>query len=960
MLQRYFRILTSVLFCSSGMFAQTKSPVVSSSNSRFHFPEHIEASDYMDKTVIVKLKPAYAASASASNIALPAFNQLYAQLGGSNLHLKFPHSPAPEKPFNERGEKLTDLSKIYEFSYTSDVALPKVLDLFLRSGLFEYAEPHYLPHECYTPNDPSLGAQYAITKIQAEAAWGVNTTTARGDTNVVIGITDTGVELTHNDLKNNIKHNYADLPGGGDADSDGYVDNYSGWDLGENDNDPTWAGSAHGVHVSGIAAASTDNSTGIAGVGFHCKFLPVKIADASGTLTMAYEGITYAADHGCSIINCSWGGIGGGQLGQDVVNYATFNKNALVVAAAGNDGLNEDFFPASFQYVVSVANTNNSDVAATSTNYGFNIDVCAPGENIYSTFPTNTYTNLSGTSMASPCAAGAAAIIKSFFPSYTALQVGEQLKVTCDNIYGVNSVLYLNKLGYGRVNLYNALTQTGSPSVLTNTMDITDNNDNAFMANDTLNFRGLYTNYLANASNVTATLSSASPYISVVDGTTTLGSMPTLGTANNTTDPFKVRILPTAPVNSVIVFKLIFADAATSYSHTEYLSVTVNVDYVNVAINDVATTISSNGKIGYRADGQNGGLGFTYMGGGTILYEAGLMVGTNSARVSDVVRGTGTASDADFAAIVRAHAVVPPAVSEFDVDGSFKDNVAAAPLPITVHHQAFAWTTAGNRKYVIVQYTISNTGTSALANMYAGIFADWDIDATTFGSNRASFDAANRMGYAYYTGASSTYAGIKLLSNAAPVVHYAIDNISGGGGGVDLYTSGFDGTEKYTTLSTNRTDAGVAGTGNDIADVVSTGPLSVAAGDSVRVAFALIAGDDLTDIQTSAVNAQTMYDNISSVSTGIAETNVNNSNLALFPNPANDGTRLFVNSNGVAVASIRVMSLLGETVVPVYTGELKNGLSQFDVSTAGLIAGIYLVQVVSAEGTYVKKLVVNH
>lgn len=949
--------LIVVLFNSSKLFAQntTNSPQKS---AHFSFSENNKAGDYLSNSIIVKMKPQFAGLCSSNAIANSLFIQLFTSVGGTGLTKKFPFAKAPQQLVNERGEHFADLTLIYEFQYSGIIPLEKTIDKFIALNLFEYVEPHYIPHTCYTPNDPSIGMQYAITQIQAPAAWGVNTTTARGDTNVVIGITDTGVEPTHNDLMNNIKHNYADPIGGGDTDFDGYTDNFSGWDLGENDNDPTYNALTHGVHVSGIACASTDNGIGIAGVGFNCKFLPVKIANASGNLTMAYEGITYAADHGCAIINCSWGGGGGGQMGQDVINYATINKNALVVAAAGNNGLNQDFYPASYQYVISVANTNSSDVAAGTTNYGYNIDVCAPGENIYSTVPTNTYVLSSGTSMASPCAAGAAAIIKSFYPSYNALQVGEQLKVTCDNIYPLNSVTYLNRLGYGRVNLFKALTISTSPSVVTTIMNETDNNDNAFNINDTIRFRGNYTNYLAAATNVTATLSSASPYISVLDGTTTLGAMATLGVANNTSDPFTVRILATAPVNVSITFKLTFADATTSYSHVEYITLIVNVDYVNIAINDVATTISSNGKIGYRADNQIGGLGFTYMGGGTLLYEAGLMVGVSGTQVSDVVRGTGTGSDVDFASLIRAHTVIPSVSSEFDVDGTFRDNVAPPPLPITVHHTAYAWTTVGNTKYVIVQYVINNTSTTlALNNLYAGIFADWDIDAGTFGSNRASFDSVNKMGYVYYTAASGLYAGIKLLTNSAPVVHYAIDNISGGGGGVDMF-AGYDGTKKYTTLSTNRTDAGLVGTGNDVADVVSSGPFIIATGDSIKVAFALIAGNDLPDIQNSAVNAQITYDSMGiTTSVNISQLEVNV--LSVFPNPSQGSSTIEVNINEAQTIDLKVFNVLGELVHTIVSEKVSAGVHRYTFDTSNLSSGVYFYQLTTKTKKYSVKLMVS-
>jgi len=955
--------LSAVLFLASVISvapAQKATHPANPAPAHFTMPSGVQPGDFLEKTIILKVKSSSRALCSPDKISDARFVQLYAAVGGNGLKKKFPLEKEPERKFNDQGLAYADLSLIYEFRYTADVSLEKMINTFNSLGLFEYAEPHYVPHTCFTPNDPSLGLQYAINKIQAPAAWGVNTTTARGDTNVVIGITDTGTEPTHNDLKNNIKHNYADPIGGGDNDGDGYVDNFSGWDLGDGDSDPTWTGSQHGVHVCGIAAASTNNSTGIAGVGFNCKFLPVKIADNSGALIAAYEGIQYAAAHGCAVINCSWGSASGGQFAQDIVTYATINQNALVVAAAGNNGSNQDFYPASLQYVISVANTDNGDVAAASSNYGYNIDVCAPGENIYATYPVNTYTYQSGTSMASPCAAGAAAIIKSFYPGYTALQVGEQLKVTCDNIYSLNPASYTSKLGEGRVNLFRALTNTSSPSIVMTSRSDTDGNDDTYIANDTLQIRGDFVNYLAPASNVTVTLAAigaTSTNVTVIDGTTTLGPMGTLASANNNADPFTVRIKPTAPLNTVIQFRLTYADAATSYSQTEYFTMTVNVDYVNITINDVLTSISSTGRIGYRADGQSGGLGFNYMGDGTLLYEAGLMIGTGPSKVSNVVRGvTAGASDADFQSVVRAHRVVPDVFSEFDVDGTLNDGPAATgALPVTVHHKAYAWSTAGNRKYVIVEYVIKNTGGSTLSNLYAGIFADWDIDAATFGSNKASFDAANKMGYAYYSGAGGRYCGIKLLSNTAGVTHYAIDNVAGGAGGLDLNAGGFDTGEKYTAMSTNRTDAGVAGAGADICDVVSSGPFVITAGDSVKVAFALIAGDSLADLQVSAGNAQVMYDGLSATA---VENPFNENNVIVYPNPAAGSSVVELTVAETSVVELKLYDMLGRVIKTIVSEKMPAGTHSLETNVSQLGNGIYYYHLVINNKNYTYKLLI--
>lgn len=909
--------------------------------------------NYFEKKVIVKVKSQYRFICTTNKIASPLFEQLYQSIGGADLQKKFPTVKRPGKDVNKNGFALADLTLIYEFNYTENLALHKVINKCIALKLFEYVEPHYIPYFCYTPNDSAISSQYAIAKIQAEAAWAINTTTARGDTNVIIGITDTGVDPNHPDLKNNIKHNYNDVIDGVDNDNDGYTDNFSGWDFGENDNDPIYNKSHHGVIVSGIAAASTDNGIGIAGIGFNCKFLPVKILDTSGIITSGYEGIVYAADQGCAIINCSWGGDGAGQLGQDVITYATINKNALVVAAAGNDASEGGFYPASYQYVISVANTNDVDSVSVSSNFGYDIDVCAPGEAVLSTEPGNSYGSHTGTSLSSPCVAGAAAIIKSFYPSYSALQIGEQLKTTCDDIYPINEPVYTNKLGNGRINLYRALTQSSSPSIVMSLRNETDNNNDLFFANDTIKITGNYTNYLAPAGNVIATLSTTSPFVEILDSSVTLGSIATLGITNNMANPFKIKILPDAPPNQQIIFKLTYTDAATSYTHSEYFMLTINMGYLNIAVNDVALTVTDNGRIGYHENDQTGGLGFTYMNGNSLFCEAGLMVGDNGAQISDGLRSYDISTDNDFQSVDAIREVVPYVHSNFDTDATFMDALAYIPLPVSVHQTAFAWTSEGDRKYVILKYMIKNISSIQLVNLYAGIFADWDIDALTFAENRISFDAANKMGYTYYTGGNGTYAGIKLLSNSAPVVHYAIDNLVGGAGGVDLKTGGYEGDEKYLTLSTNRHDAGVAGSGNDVIDVLSSGPFIMDVGDSIEVAFALIAGDSLLDIQTSAVNAQKKYEGIANIRAK------DNNTMVVYPNPTKGRSIIDIYVPEETMVELKIVNIFGQAMNTIVSEKMQPGPHRIVYETLALASGCYYYQLTMGDKRQIKKLIIS-
>ncbi|MEO5645452.1 MAG: S8/S53 family peptidase [Bacteroidia bacterium] len=961
------RIFTIALFTAfaANLSAKNNSLVNTSAlpAQKYTPTTQLQSDEYMQNTLIIKVLPQFRGQCTNEQIAIPSVVNFFNMIGMDNIKKIYPNHKVPAKQFNSYGAPMIDLTLIYEVHYSGAIGLESAIGKLYNQGFFEFVEPHYIPKIDMAVNDPKSlnnttgNGQYHIYLTNCAgpgtSGWDIST----GAATTLIAIVDTGTEYTHPDLTNQVAINAGDPVGGGDQDGDGYIDNYRGWDVAMNDNDATWQGNAHGVHVSGCASAQCNNGVGLCGTGYNCKFVPVKIADASGTLTASYEGITYAADFGCSVINCSWGGGGGGTYGQTIIDYAVNNCDALVIAAAGNNGMDEMFYPAAYDKVLSVAATTNTDTRAGFSNYNYSVDICSPGNNVNATWNGAQYVQNSGTSMASPVCAGIAGIVRTYFPSYNALQVGERLKRTSDNVYIANpSATYTDKLGAGRVNLYRALTDPNGPAIVFSNMVMDDLNDLTFVANDTIRISGDFTNYLGAATNLNATLSvvTGGTYVSILDATTNVGALGTLATANNNADPFEVKILPTAPINQPILFKLTMVDG--SYTVNQYFTIIVNVDYINITVNDVWTTITSKGLIGYNQPAQIQGLGFDYLQAGSLMYEASLMIGSTASNTNDMVRnGTPGNTDVDFASLYTVRPV-PLAVSDFDVDGKFRDNVSATPLPVTVHHNAYAWSTAPHRKYVIVKYVIVNTGATSLSNLYAGIFSDWDIDAATFGLNRAAFDATNRMGYVYYTGSGGKYCGIKLLTSA-PVTHYAIDNVSGGAGGIDIY-DGYSQAEKYTSMSTNRAAAGAAGNGEDVCDVVSSGPFTIASNDSIVVAFALIAGDDLGDLQASAVDAQVMWDGIP---TAMAETqNVHSAILNTFPNPTSGATEINYNVAEAGYSEIRILDATGKLVTLLAAGDKAAGNYSARLETANLADGIYLVQMLTAEGTITTKLVVSH
>lgn len=495
-------------------------------------PSFKDGVNYVGGHIIFKVKEQYRNNCLVSYINEPKLTPILNYLGVNSLAKLFPTETAPKEKFNKLGQAYADLSLTYEITFKNkDISLEKAINLMLSTGLFDYADPRYIRHSWFIfPTDTFANGtgtrQYNyLNRIKAYNVWDLTAGGTQGDTNVVIGIVDSGSDLLHPDLIPNIKHNYGDPINGIDDDHDGYIDNFTGWDLAGadynnivGDNYPQIMGTnnIHGSHVSGDASAATNNTVGthtnvgVASVGFKCKLLPVKCAadnDTRGTggegyIITGYEGIQYAASHGAKVINCSWGGTGGSSYEQSIITAATINYNCIVVAAAGNDAADEISYPAGYNYVLSVAATNNNnDVIASFSNWNYTVDLCTPGVNIWSTEwgategTLGNYGYMSGTSMATPITSGGVALVLSKFPAYTGLQAGQRIIVTTDNNYPSNTATYANKLGSGRLNLFNAVTSTvtaqGESVVFTND-SVTDHNDLVFTQGDTLFIGGSF------------------------------------------------------------------------------------------------------------------------------------------------------------------------------------------------------------------------------------------------------------------------------------------------------------------------------------------------------------------------------------------------------------------------------------------------------------------------------------
>ena len=351
---------------------------------------------------------------------------------------------------------------VYSVRTAAGVGVVETLAMLRRNGDIALARPDYRARLADIPNDPFfLNYQYSLRNrggildvspdiqpqmtagadIKATAAWDVT----KGSAETVIAILDTGVDMTHPDLISKFVS--------------------TGHDFANNDDDATddvW----HGTHVAGIAAADTNNAVGIAGVAWNCRFLPVKVTDATGDgfYSWIIDGIIWAADHGADVINLSLGGNAPDPFLEDACKYA-HDKGTVVVAAAGNDGIASVLYPAAYDaYVLAVAASDYNDAIADFSSFGPEVDVAAPGAWILGPAPQwyvgegfLPYLFASGTSMAAPHVSGLAALIKSAKPDLPVDDIMKIIRYSADDINKTTFPGRDDHAGYGRINMTRAL-----------------------------------------------------------------------------------------------------------------------------------------------------------------------------------------------------------------------------------------------------------------------------------------------------------------------------------------------------------------------------------------------------------------------------------------------------------------------------------------------------------------------
>jgi len=320
--------------------------------------------------------------------------------------------------------------RIYQVEISTETTLEETIKKYKENPNVIYAEPNFVGKTFATiPNDLHFNKQWAVKKTELDKAWDLG----KGGPEIVVAVLDSGVDLNHPDLKENL------IPG---------------YDFINDDPEPM-DDNGHGTLVAGVIAAKGENGEGIAGVSWYSKIMPIKVVDSQGSghyFNLA-QGIIYAVENGAKIVNLSVGGYTYSEALKEIVDYA-LSQGCIIVAGVGDDNFNIPVFPAAYPGVIGVGATGEKDEVSTDSNYGGFLDLYAPGKEIYSTLPGSQYGYGSGSSLAAAYVSGLVALLISADQSLGRQRIEEILYATGDYIPDK----FKGNYGHGRTNAYRAMT----------------------------------------------------------------------------------------------------------------------------------------------------------------------------------------------------------------------------------------------------------------------------------------------------------------------------------------------------------------------------------------------------------------------------------------------------------------------------------------------------------------------
>lgn len=885
---------------------------------------------------------------------------------------------------NKSFQSLDNIKRIYIVEIDPSLDILKIVRYISKLPGVEYAEPRLMRFTQEIPDDPlnsSLAGDY-FSSQKFYDAWDIS----KSSPDVVIAVVDSGVDYTHDDLSNKIWTNPNEIADDGlDNDDNGFIDDTIGWDFWQSgsyfnpvtDNDPKGEFSDHGTHVSGIAAAETNNGIGYSGAGYNASIMAIKAGgteDNPRSVGFGYEGILYAAANGVDVINCSWGGGGFSNTEFDIIQYAV-DRNVIVVAATGNDNADAVIYPAAYTNTVAVASTTYSGVRSSFSNYGYTTDIVAVGSSVRNTTFENNYTTKSGTSMAAPFVSGLIALLKSEHPTWSPERFKTQIRASAKDIYYNNSSNLFNKLGGGLIDAKKALSNL-YPGIIITKQSFLNSNGSKLGPAESGVLKVTVKNVGEPVTDLKISLSTLSDNVGV--NTSNITNI-TLAEGETTELEFDISIGSSFDLTQSPTFKTAFTSSEYAYSDFQVL---VYDRFVYDIINTerMLASFASDATIGFMNPlTGDGGIGFipytdedAFDPVNNIVFAGSMMMAINGTVYDQTIAKEKISEDftpiSPMSVDITNSNIVGVGLLGLknDFGSSLNTSLPDVYLKTTIHAVD---TDQTNQSHYLV-YTIYNNTMTTLNDVFIGIYTDPDIG--DYSTNIINFMHDDLILYAAQTVGSADSVGlsygIRSLSNITSAI--AIDNAypSGlNGARFGTYNSdtntnfnGFTKAEKMVALTSGTQVLTQSPT--DVSFAMASGPYTIPSNDSVQVGFIMGFGYNTTDLknQINALYALDLYE----VSDPGEWTSVENERIqptktqiaGNYPNPFNPTTTIQFDVAQNSSVTIDVFNMLGQKVATLADRYYTAGTHQLNWDASDMSSGVYFLRLSTGNILDVKKV----
>jgi hypothetical protein len=585
-------------------------------------------------------------------------------------------------------------------------------------------------------------------------------------------------------------------------------------------------------------------------------------------------------------------------------------------------------------------------------------NVVAPGYNIRSSIPNSSYSTMTGTSMAAPHVSGAVAILREAFPNATVDEIKEALLKSTQKL---GDAPPNNIFGWGLINISRAidsLMPKYNPDLRIYSFDYP-----LPQPGETISGAVQIKNFGHLLSNVYIKIIGSSPALTILTDSLYFGTVD-LNEIKSGHIPFEAFISDTAVAGTILTADLILHGNG-GYSHNGKLFIQVGqmpmAGYFTHQNSRFKFSISNYGQFGLAPGSMVplGYSGFRYIDTArNDIWEAALMIGTDTDHVSDAARNIVEEPDNDFAIAPGGDMMIstPGPRADQESFSIFNDSKAERPIGLEISQRSYSWDNPADEGYVILEYIFHNNSESVITGLYFGSFFDWDIyDIGGYGSNKGGYSAIENLGYmyAYYGGAASKFRGISIINPEGTASFLLRRNPLSG---PSLYYSE---AEKFANLSSGIVTFDSLG---DFAQIISTGPFNMEPEMSDTAIFAVVGGATLDELKANALRAANRY---------LASTDVNSDNKNQiptsfrlsqnYPNPFNPVTTISFALESKQSVRLTIYNILGESVTELVDRELPAGNYSFnwnglDKNGAACPSGIYLYRLSSGERALCKKM----